>query len=66
MSFKNNSNFTDSKLSTIIEFTITENIEKLGIKEFILQGKDIVTTWSDGRNSCISFNFKSLSHFSKY
>ena len=44
-----------------IELTITDNIEKLGIKEFVLQGKDFLIIWTNGRNSCIDFNLKSLS-----
>ena len=61
MSFKNNKSLNDDQSSQQIEFTITENIQKLGIKEFILQGKDFLITWSNGRNSCIDFSFKSLS-----
>jgi hypothetical protein len=65
MTFKNNSNFNDSKLSNIIEFTVTENIEKLEIKEFAIQGKDIVITWSNGRSSCINFKSSSISENKK-
>ena len=47
-----------------IELTITENIEKLGIRELFFKNRDFLITWSNGRNSCIDFNFKSSS-FSK-
>ena len=61
MSSTKNNNLNGGDQTQNIEFTITETIEKLGIKEFILQDNDFVITWSNGRNSCISFNFKSLS-----
>ncbi len=44
-----------------IIFNVTENIKKLGIREFSLQKRDFLITWSNGRNSCIDFNFKSSS-----
>lgn len=44
-----------------IIFNVTENIKKLGISEFSLQKRDFLITWSNGRNSCIDFNFKSSS-----
>ena len=61
MSFKNNNNLNNDHKSKKIEFTITENIEKIGIKEFTLQDKDFVITWSNGRNSCMSFKSLSIS-----
>ena len=47
--------------NTSIQFTITENIAKLGIKKFILKDKDFEITWSNERKSCIEFNPKETS-----
>src|SRR5215204_437204 len=46
--------------SNQIIFNVTENIKKLGISQFSLQ-REFLITWSNGRNSCIGFNFKSSS-----
>ena len=61
MSFNNNNTnsvYTDP--SQRIKFIKTEDIEKLGIKEFVLQGKDFLITWSNGRNTCIDFKYSSI------
>ena len=47
--------------SNKIIFNLTENIKKIGISEFSLHKRDFLITWSNGRNSCIDFNFKSSS-----
>jgi hypothetical protein len=47
--------------STKIIFNVTENIKKLGISEFFLHKRDFLIRWSNERNSCIDFNFKSSS-----
>ena len=49
----------EKQLSDKIIFNVTENIKKLGISEFSLHKRDFLITWSNGRNSCIDFNFKS-------
>jgi hypothetical protein len=61
MSYNKKKNSDNSDHSTKIEFKITENLLKLGIKEFTLQDRDFLITWSNGRNSCINFNFNSTS-----
>ena len=59
MSYKNESNNnksnTNEHISRVIEFTITENILKLGIKELTLEKRDFLIKWEDGRSSCIEF-----------
>ena len=59
MSYKNESNNnksnTNENISRVIEFTITENILKLGIKELTLEKRDFLIKWEDGRSSCIEF-----------
>ena len=42
-------------LSKQITFSLTDNIERLGIKEFIVKDRDFLIKWSDERNSCIEF-----------
>ena len=60
MSYNNKKN-SNTGLPKILEFTVTENIEKLEIKKFVLQGKDFLITWLDERHSCIDFKSSSLS-----
>ena len=56
---KKNSN-TGNILPKVLEFTVTENIEKLEIKKFVLQGKDFLITWFDERHSCIDLKSSSI------
>ena len=51
----NNNKNTQSK---IIEFDVTENLKKLGIKKFILENKDFLVTWSNANQSCPGFYSK--------
>ena len=44
-----------------IEFTVTTNIEKLGINELILEKTNFLITWLDGRQKCTHFNLNSKS-----
>ena len=60
MSYNNKKN-SNTGLPKILKFTVTENIEKLEIKKFVLQGKDFLITWLDERHSCIDFKSSSLS-----
>ncbi len=64
--YKSNKNedFADlSEPSHGISFTITENIQKLGIKELTLEKRDFLITWSSGKQNCIDFsiNYRSAS-----
>jgi hypothetical protein len=59
MIFENNNKVNVE--SQQIDFSITANLQKLGIKEFILKNRDFLITWYSGRNSCIDFNPKSSS-----
>src|SRR5688500_13506079 len=61
MSFKNTNNLNGGNQQQKIEFTITENIQKLGIKWFFLHDRDFLITWSNGRCSCIDFKSSSIS-----
>ena len=61
MTSNNNIHINGKSQSRAIKFDITETIENLGIKEIILQDRDLLITWSNERNSCIDFNFKSSS-----
>ena len=58
MTSKTNSYFNDASILKIIEFNITENIKKIGIKELTLKERDFLIIWSDGRESCVEFNYK--------
>ena len=55
-----NNKIKEELSSNQIIFNVTENIKKLGISQFSLQ-REFLITWSNGRNSCIGFNFKSSS-----
>ena len=55
-----NNEIKEELSSNQIIFNVTENIKKLGISQFSLQ-REFLITWSNGRNSCIGFNFKSSS-----
>ena len=55
-----NNEIKEELSSNQIIFNVTENIKKLGISQFSLQ-REFLIMWSNGRNSCIGFNFKSSS-----
>ena len=53
----------NSENTKIIEFSVTENIQKIGIIKLTLENRDFLITWSNGKQNCIDFNiyFKSSS-----
>lgn len=53
--------FNNPNLSQKIEFSITDNIQKIGIKELTLEKRDFLITWSSGKQNCIEFNINSKS-----